>query len=280
MNLLEYLFTKGLIGGSGGGQSATVEISNCNLLFANGIRLELLDRIYTGNCTNFGSMFQHCGALTSIPELDTSKGTDFNHMFQYCRALTSIPKLDTSKGTDFNHMFQYCNALTSIPELDTSEGISFDSMFTGCSALTSIPELDTSKGTNFNYMFKNCSALTSIPKLDLNKCTSCSSAFINCPRLENLYLYNIRTSITIGSSTSYGHLLTVDSLVHTIKELCTSRSKRTLTMGSANLAKISSLYCRVLDDTDEKKPMELCESTDEGAMTLTEYAALKNWVLA
>ena len=256
MNLLESLFTKGLIGGSGGGQSATVEISNCYRLCADGIRLELLDVIYTGNCTNFG------------------------YMFHSCRALTSIPELDTSKGTTFDAMFKSCSALTSIPELDTSKGIIFDSMFNSCIALTSIPELDTSKGTNFNYMFKDCSSLTSIPKLDLNKCADCSSTFMNCYKLENLYLYNIRRSITIGSGTSYGHLLTVDSLVHTIKELCTVKSKKTLTMGSANLAKISSLYCRVLDDTDEKKPMELCESTDEGAMTLTKYAELKNWALA
>ena len=50
-------------------------------------------------------------------------------------------------------------------------------------------------------------------------------------------------------------------------------------MGGTNLAKIADLYCKVTDDANEKKPMELCESTDEGAMTLTAYAALKNWQL-
>ena len=54
-------------------------------------------------------------------------------------------------------------------------------------------------------------------------------------------------------------------------------SSQTLTIGSANLEKIAGLYCRITDDTNEKKTMELCESTDEGAMTLVDYALEKGW---
>ena len=56
-------------------------------------------------------------------------------------------------------------------------------------------------------------------------------------------------------------------------------SSQPLTIGSANLEKIAGLYCRITDDTHEKKPMELCESTDEGAMTLHNYASEKNWLI-
>ena len=177
----------------------------------------------------------------------------------------------------FSSMFASCESLTSIPKLDTSNGTDFDNMFSSCSKLTSIPELDTSNGTLFNSMFYNCSSLTTISKLDISNGASFNNMFNYCTALTNLYLYNIRVSIQIGSGASWGHLLTVDSLVHTIKELCTVTNSRTLTIGSANLEKIANLYCKITDDTTEKKPMELCESTDEGAMTLVDYATEKGW---
>ena len=251
-----------------------------NYMFAGCSALTAIPELDISNGTSFNGMFNNCSALTAIPELDTSNGTTFNAMFNNCKTLTSIPELDTSNGTNFGYMFSDCSALTAIPELDTSNGTNFIGMFSGCSALTAIPELDTSNGTNFDYMFRNCSNLTKIPKLDVNKVTSFNTTFDGCAALTDLYLYNIRKAITIGSGTSYGHLLTVESLVHTIKELCKVTSSTTLSMGSANLAKIEGLYCRILDDTTEKIEMELCESTDEGAMTLAEYASEKNWTFA
>jgi hypothetical protein len=83
----------------------------------------------------------------------------------------------------------------------------------------------------------------------------------------------------IASGSTYGHLLTVDSLVGIIQELVNVNASKTLTIGAANLAKLNGLYCKVIDDTTEKITMELCESTDEGAITLKEYAALKRWTL-
>ena len=101
--------------------------------------------------------------------------------------------------------------------------------------------------------------------------------FNGCANLTNLDLRNIKVSLQIGSGTSWGHLLIVDSLVNTIKELVTQTSYKTLTMGTANREKIANLYCKIIDNTDPKKTMELCESTEEGAMTLTDYAQLKKW---
>ena len=210
-------------------------------------------------------------------KIDTSKCTSFRNAFYKCKSISTISELDTSNGTDFYCMFSGCSNLKSLPELDVSNGTIFNSMFNGCSMLTTVPELDTSKGDNFIQIFYNCTRLTTIPKLDVSSGTNFGNMFTKCGLLKNLYLYNIRKTIQIGSGTSYGHLLTVDSLVHTIKELCTVTSSQTLTIGSANLEKIAGLYCRITDDTNEKKPMELCEGTDEGAMTLTEYATAKGW---
>ena len=243
-------------------------------------KLESIPELDTSNGTNFYNMFYGCTKLTSIPELDTSNGTNFSEMFYGCTNLTSIPELDTSNGTNFSKMFYGCTKLTSIPELDTSNGTNFSEMFRNCTNLTSIPELDTSNGTSVSYMFYSCTNLTSIPKLDSNKSTSLANIFYNCKALAYLRLYNIRVAVQIGSGSSYGHLLDVDSLVHTIKELCKVSSSTTLTMGTTNKGKIANLYCKIVDDTTEKLEMELCESTDANAMTLEEYAAEKGWTIA
>lgn len=264
-------------GSAGGAKNVITDFTD---FCSKGLRLDSLDTLDTSNGTSFDGMFEKCKTLTAIPWLDTSKGTDFGAMFSECYALTAIPELDTSNGTKFGSMLYSCDALTTIPKLDLSNGTTFGYMFAYSKSLTTVPEFDTSNCANFNAMFHSCNALTTVPKLDLSKGTNLSNIFYNCVNLQHLRLYNIRISITIGSGTSYGHLLTVDSLVHTIQELCTVTTTQTLTMGSANLTKIADLYCRIIDDTVEKKTMELCESTAEGAMTLADYASEKGWKFA
>lgn len=177
-------------------------------------------------------------------------------------------------------MFYECTVLKQLPDQMRVIGHSMNSTFYGCKALEHIAIIGTSKADSHYQTFYSCAVLHTITGLDLNMATIQSSMFSGCAALENLTLYNIRKSLTIGSGTSWGHLLTVDSLVHTIKELCAVTSTQTLTMGSANTAKIADLYCKITDDTSEKKPMELCESSDEGAMTLTAYALYKGWNIA
>lgn len=188
--------------------------------------------------------------------------------------------------TDFTNMlgtnYEGDTPVTDVPKLDTSKGVEFGSMFCNNKNLIVIPEMDTRNGENFENMFSRCTNLKTIQGLDVGKVRKASllsGMFSHCKALVNLYLYNIRFPLQIGSGTSWGHLLTVDSLVHTIKELCTVTTSQTLTIGSANLEKIAGLYCRITDDTHEKKTMELCESTDEGAMTLHDYASEKNWLI-
>lgn len=258
----------------------------------------------TSSGTNFRGMFNECPALTQVPAFDTSNGITFDYMLGSCSSLTQAPVFDTSNGITFEYMFNGCSALTQAPLLDTSRGTNFRGMFNGCAALTQVPSLDTSEGTNFTGMFKGCSRLTSAPAfntshgvtldqmfsgcselvtvegVDLNMCLEgAKNIFYNCSQLTNLCLFNIRSSIALASGTSWGHLLTVGSLVQAIKELCGVTTSQTLTISAPNLEKIANLYCRVIDDTTEKIEMELCESTDEGAMTLREYAALKNWAI-
>ena len=220
--------------------------------------------------------------------------TDMSYMLYNLYLLHSIPELDTSNVTNMSYMFNNCFSLKSIPELNTSNVTDMAHMFKACYSLQRIPELDTSNVTNVSNMFNNCPALQSIPKLDLRNATNVSSMFTSCRSLIHLKLLNIKVSgITLSSATSYGHLLTVDSLINTIKELwdySSGTTTYTLTLGTLNIDKLPKVYVKLITPTAEqiaadpnienKMPCEVCESTDEGAMLILDYAGLKNWEIS
>jgi hypothetical protein len=139
-------------------------------------------------------------------------------------------------------------------------------------------------------MFSGCSKLSIVPQLDCRNVTDFDSAFRSCNALTEIWIKNIKANLTVGSGKSYGHLLTVDSLTHLIYELRDIGSTKTLTIGSANLAKLTNVYVKLIEITDEmrteddlideKLPFVVCESTDEGATLITEYVSAKNWALA
>ena len=260
----------------------------CDWLFYNKKKITTIPQLDTSSVTNMESMFSKCSSLTTIPQLDTSSVTNMFFMFSGCTILTTIPQLDTSSVTNMAGMFNGCSSLTTIPQLDTRSVTDMNSTFNGCNSLATIPQLDTRSVTSMNSTFSGCSSLTTIPQLDTRSVTTMISTFSSCRSLTNCYLKNIKTALTIGSGTTYGHLLTADSLLYIIKELVNTGSNKTLTMGSANTAKLSSTYVKLIDITDEmraeddlidsKLPFEVCESTDEGALAiLTDYVALKNW---
>ena len=269
-------------------QLDTSSVTNMESMFSKCSSLTTIPQLDTSSVTNMFFMFSGCTILTTIPQLDTSSVTNMAGMFNGCSSLTTIPQLDTRSVTDMNSTFNGCNSLATIPQLDTRSVTSMNSTFSGCSNLTTIPQLDTRSVTSMNSTFSGCSSLTTIPQLDTRSVTTMISTFSSCRSLTNCYLKNIKTALTIGSGTTYGHLLTADSLLYIIKELVNTGSNKTLTMGSANTAKLSSTYVKLIDITDEmraeddlidsKLPFEVCESTDEGALAiLTDYVALKNW---
>ena len=95
-------------------------------------------------------------------------------------------------------------------------------------------------------------------------------------------ILNVKVNLQIGSGTSWGHLIEKDCLIQIISELIKpSSGTKTLTMGTANKAKIADTYVKLLeDDGTGKHPFEVCASTDEGAMTIEAYCNSKNWTLA
>lgn len=251
----------------------------------------------TNSCENM-FYYSKCNNVDFLRNLDTSNVTNMNAMFNNCQNITTIDlsAFNTKNLNSIDSMFYYCKTVTTInlTGWDYSSLKTMYATFSGCSKLTKIiaPNIDTSKVTNMWSMFSGCPVLETIPNLDLLSVTDVSNMFRNCYKLANLTLKNIKKSLTIGSATTYGHLLTNDSLINTIQQLwdLTGMSSQTLTLSTTSKENIANIYVKLVDVTDEmlaqdqyagnKKPCVVCESTDEGAMTLTEYATSKNWAIA
>lgn len=263
-------------------QFNTSNVTNMSYMFYACTALTEIPQLDTSSVKDMSYMFANCSELTKIPQLNTSKVTTMRRLFGSCKKLTEIPLLDTSSVTNMQQMFYECSGLTTVPELNTSKVTNMASMFNYCTLLTEIPQLDTSSVTSMGSMFAGCTALTTIPLLDMIKVTSApSSMFNNCTNLTNVTLKNIKVNLQLGSGTTYGHLLSMDSLINAIAELIQQTSARTLTIGSANLTKLANTYVKLIgDDGSGKLPFEVCESTDEGAMLIKDYVGLKNWSLA
>jgi surface protein len=242
--------------------------------------------------TNMSNSFRSCSKLTQMPIKNTNNVKDFSNCFEECKVLTSIDGLDTSSATNLNSFLTSCNALETIPSLNTSKVTNMGNAFYQCYSIKIIPKLDTAKVTNFSNCFRNCSNLETIEEINLISATDVSYIVGYSPKLVNLKFLNIKKSLPIGKSGSYGYNLSLDSLINTFKELwdLTGSTSQTLTMNPTSKELIANVYVKLVDVTDEmlaqdqyagnKKPCVVCESTDEGAMTLTEYATSKNWAIA
>lgn len=243
-------------------------------------------------CKTAARMFYYCNRIQSIPYINTSTVESFYYFLKDCKALKTFPNLDTSKGRDFSCMFGNCWDLSSSFMLDTRNGVYFSGMFEQCndSNFTDISFLKTTKGENFNSMFNSCSCITRISEIDLRNAKSVSNMVNGCTKLTDLVVKNIKINLQIGSGTSWGSKLTIDSLVNAIYELHNVGESRTLTVGTANLEKLANVYVKLIDITDEmraedefidaKLPFVVCDSTDEGAILITDYVGEKNWTLA
>lgn len=242
-----------------------------NRTFRNCSSLKELDtsKFDTSESTSFRVMFQNCNALKKldVSSFDTSNATDMSFMFNGCFLEDiDVSNFNTSKVTDMTCMFQQMNMTTlDLSNFDTSSVTAMPEMFCLCKHLTTlnIGSFDMRKGINTANMFRECIALT------------------------NLTIKNIRNSMAFNDSP-----LSTDSAINVFKELwdLTGETTLTLTLSSKSKENIENIYVKLIPVTDEmraedqyidnKKPCVVCESTDEGAMTLTEYGISKNWTIA
>lgn len=245
-------------------------VEGCNLSFAGqpvyddaGNQVDTKTGVY--EVTVFNSYHESVTAWNKII-------SDMSYIYNgYKGGRWSIEDMDVRNFTTLTNAFYY----KSTPYMPYLESVSFK---------------HSENIKDIYYAFYNQSQLVSVKGLDLRNARNVLYAFYGCTALKELELKNIALTLTVGSSTLYGHLLTVDSLVHLIYELRDTGSSRTLTVGSANLEKLASVYVKTVEITDEmraeddlvdeKLPFVVCESTDEGAILITEYVVLKNWKLA
>lgn len=281
----------------------TSNATNMKYMFANCEYLTSLDlsNFNTSNVTDMYFMFQSCTRLLNIDlsNFDTSKVANMSYMFSNCDTITTLDlsSFNTSNVTNMSYMFYSCDNLATLnlSNFNMSRVTSASDMFYSCPKLTylNLNNWDTSTIVAIGGFFRNCFTLSIVDgAIDLYSATSISNMFDKTYALTGVTLKNIRKSLQIGSGTSYGHLWELAYLVNAVKELwdLSESDQQTLTIGSANLEKIANTYVKLITPTAEqieadpyinnKLPCEVCESTDEGAMTLTAYAGLKNWVLA
>lgn len=173
----------------------------------------------------------------------TSNVKDMSSMFNTCTQLThlDVSNWDTSKVANMYNMFYSCSKLTQldVSNFNTSKVQYMHYMFTSCSSLTQldVSNWDTSNVTNMGNMFNSCKSLTllDVSNFDTSKVTNMSNFIANTSVLQNFISCAI--PVSFGAS---GTVLTHDSLMSIINNLTTVATTQTLTLGSTNLAKLSS----------------------------------------
>lgn len=151
------------------------------------------------------------------------------------------PKYDIVPTLGAQYMFRNCGVtdMKGILErqgvkLDLSKSSNYYYMF-GNAAVTRLPELDMSRGEP-TESFYNARNLQYIEKLKLKDGANFSGAFSGCVSLEEItFEGTISQNLYLGDSTKLTH----GTLLHIFDVLADLSAARVLTLGSANLAKLT-----------------------------------------
>lgn len=256
----------------------------------------------TSNVTTMYYMFENCNALTTldVSNFNTDKLNNAFGMFSYCRQLKTliIPDGFLRNATNVGSLVSGCFRLETFDttKLDFSNCTTSSMCFYNCKALNVIDlRFKTSKITNMEGMFSlggTDNNLEQILGLDMYSCTKDTNLFSECMHLKELTVKNIQISIVI-STDRIAVNLSRNSLLGVAKELWDnsgSSTAKTLTITTAHKTTLDGIYVKLVPITEEmraedpyidnKKPFVECASTDEGAMTVSNYITVaKNWTI-
>ena len=205
----------------------------------------------TDHATNLSANFQYCYSLEHVDLSGwvTDNCTNLSNLFTGCWSLKSIGDIsgwDTSNVTTFASMFLDCYSLLDFPDMsrwDFSKATTVASM---CSGMRSVKEitlnnLNLAQCTTIITMFRNCYALEKITATGwlIPKLTSTApAAFLgDCPNLRDV---TIGIPIALTHSYSGDDALSHESLINILNNLPTVTTRRTLTIGSQNINRLTA----------------------------------------
>lgn len=223
--------------GAGGGSSEDFVIEDCRYLFYEGVRTDMLSKLYKNlKPTNAANMF---GAGTNAASSTTQEELNY------------INKIDFSDCTNMNNFLQrvtYNNFPTELV-LDLPKCTHMDSFMYGYAGTRNLKKLilkntskvqdwDNALYTGFNNANENSQKKIEELELDMSACTSCSNfihnttnSYSNCPYLTKIVFTgsfggNSTTStLTLNLSKLEG--MTKDSFVAMFESLGTNTNKKT-----------------------------------------------------
>lgn len=244
------------------------------------------------NATNISYALSSNTGLTKVNLTTSDKLINMRGLFYRCNGPSDLIITNTVNVLSVQAMFNENRNITIIPNFDFKNVTDANAFILNSYNVIKVPNIFGNKVKNFQSFAFGCKTLEDC-ELDMLSCTSNASMFYGCTNLTNLKLHNIKINTTIGSGTSYGTKITKESLIFCIKELWSYKdttTTRTLTISTPSKTLIADVYVKLITPTQEqietdpyinnKLPCEVCESTDEGAMTITAYANLKNWTIA
>ena len=282
----------------------TSNVTNMSYMFYQCPYLTPLDvsSFDTSNVTTMYDMFNSCNSLTTldVSNFNTDKVTNAFGMFSACSQLTTliIPDGFLKNVTNAGWLVYNCPKLATFDttKLDLSNCTNAQFCFYRCTALKIINlRFKTSKITDMENMFAMgtiANNLEQVLGLDMYSCTKDTNIFSECMQLKELTIKNIRISIVI-STNRIAVNLSRNSLLGVAKELWDnsgSSTAKTLTITTAHKTTLDGIYVKLIPITEEmraedpyidnKKPFVECASTDDGAMTVSNYITVeKNWTI-
>ena len=183
--------------GGGGGTREKIKVGEMGIKLSNSTFTEVPDIFDFSDVTDFGSMFQACYNLTSIPEIDTSKATDMWGMFEQCESLKNIPQLDTTNVRSMFRMFQGCTGLDERLhlKLNTPNHTYVSYLYAGT------PESKVNDAFQINPGYGDIAAAQALwneKTWDFSNVTTTERMFEDCPNISFAFFHNLKASLDIS----------------------------------------------------------------------------------